>query len=65
MINRIPDYGDVPPAPVMGPGGPVEPAPSAMQMASVGCLLVFFLLMVVAVIGQVVINVTEIIVGGG
>jgi len=33
-------------------------------MAAVGCLLVFFLLMVVAVAGQVVIKVAEIIWGG-
>jgi hypothetical protein len=63
VINRVEQYDT--PLPSETGGGGVTPAPDSLQVATVGCLLVFFLLMVVAVAGRVIIKVAEIIWGGG
>ena len=66
MINRIQGHNVPSPSASGGEGvpGDVAPAPDSFQIALVGCLGVFFALMVVALGCQVVIKVAEIIWGG-
>jgi hypothetical protein len=66
VINRIQGYNAPSPSASGGEGvpGDVAPAPSSSQIAIVGCLGVFFLIMTIALVGQVAIKIAEIIWGG-